>query len=128
MAATDRSFAEVLQDIIGNVREIVRSEVRFAKTEVWEEAAKSKLSAQLLCAGAITAVSSILFLLLTAVYALSMVMPQWAAALTVGLLLAFIASSLLTQGIGRFKKLFPATERNVEIKKENIEWSKQPSK
>lgn len=128
MAATDRSFSEVLQDIIGNVREIVRSEVRFAKTEVWEEAAKSKISAQLFCAGGITAVFSILFLLLTVVYALSMVMPQWAAALTVGLVLALTASTLLTQGMGRFKKIFPATEPTVEIKKENVEWSKQPSK
>ena len=128
MAATDRSFSEVLQDIIGNVREIVRSEVRFAKTEVWEEAAKSKISAQLFCAGGITAVFSILFLLLTVVYALSMVMPQWAAALTVGLVLALTASTLLTQGMGRFNKLFPATEPIIEIKKENVEWSKQPSK
>ncbi len=128
MAATDRSFSEVLQDIIGNVREIVRSEVRFAKTEVWEEVAKSKLSAQLICAGGVTAVFSILFLLLTAVYGLSAVMPQWAAALTVGLVLALAASTLLTQGMGRFKGLFPATEPTVEIKKENVEWSKQPSK
>jgi hypothetical protein len=38
--AGDRSFSEVVQDIIGNVQEIVRSEVRLA-TEMREEAAKA---------------------------------------------------------------------------------------
>jgi hypothetical protein len=40
MAVHDRSFADVFQDILHNVQEIVRSEVRLAKTEIREEAVK----------------------------------------------------------------------------------------
>jgi hypothetical protein len=43
MAAGDRSLSDVLQDIIRNVQEIVRSEVRLAKTEIREEAAKGEI-------------------------------------------------------------------------------------
>ena len=42
MAAADRSFSDVLQDIIGNVQEMVRSEVRLAKTEIREQVVTSK--------------------------------------------------------------------------------------
>ena len=35
---TERSFAELLQDIAANVQEIIRSEFRLAKAEVREEA------------------------------------------------------------------------------------------
>ena len=43
MAAEDRSFSDVVQDILRNVQEIVRSEVRLAKTEIREEAVKAKI-------------------------------------------------------------------------------------
>ena len=79
--AEDRSFSDVVQDIIRNVQEIVRSEVRLAKAEIGEEAVKAKSSAVLLGAGAVTATYAIFFLLLMIVYGLALVMPTWAAAL-----------------------------------------------
>ena len=36
-----RSVPEVLQDIVGNLQEIVRSEFRLAKTELKEEASRA---------------------------------------------------------------------------------------
>jgi len=83
MAAEDRSFSDVVHDILHNVQEIVRSEVRLAKTEIGEEAAKAKSSAVLLGAGGLAALYAVLFLLLMIVYALCLVMPNWAAALLV---------------------------------------------
>ena len=61
MAAGDRSLSEVLQDIIHNVQEIVRSEVRLAETEIREEAAKAKSSTLWITAGAVTAISQCFF-------------------------------------------------------------------
>jgi hypothetical protein len=45
----------VIQDILRNVQEIVRAEVRLAKTEMQEEAGKAKSSAMLLGGDALTA-------------------------------------------------------------------------
>ena len=83
MALEDRSISVLLQDIVGNIQDIVRAEVRLVKTEVGEEFGKAR-SAGVLCAvGTLAAICSALFILLAAVYALSEVMPEWAAALTV---------------------------------------------
>jgi uncharacterized membrane protein YqjE len=128
MAAGDRSLSGVLQDIIRNVQEIVRSEVRLAKTEILEEAAKAKSSTLLLGAGAVTAIFAMLFFLLMIVYALTLVVPSWAAALIVGAALAVVASVMLTAGVRRFKQIHPTPERTVETIKENVEWAKQRTK
>jgi len=128
MAAEDRSISDVLQDILRNVQEIVRSEVRLAKTEIREEAGKAKSSAVLLGVGAVTAMFAMLFLLLTIVHALALVMPRWTAALIVGSALAVVASVILTAGIRLVKQINPTPKRTVETIKENVEWAKQQDK
>jgi uncharacterized membrane protein YqjE len=107
MAAGDRSLSDVFQDIIRNVQEIVRSEVRLAKTEIREEAVKAKGPTLLLGAGVAIALFAMLFLLLTIVYALALVMPSWEAALIVGAVLAVVASVMLTAGKRRFTQIHP---------------------
>ena len=82
----------------------------------------------MLGAGAVTAIFAVLFLLLTAVYALALVMPSWAAALIVGAALAVVATLMLTTGLKRFKQIHPTPERTVETIKENVEWAKQQAK
>ena len=128
MAAGDRSFSDLFQDIIRNVQEIVRSEVRLAKTEIREEVVKAKSAMLFLGTGALTAIFAILFLLLTIVYVLALVVPSWAAALIVGGALAATANVMLMAGIKRFKKIHPTPERTVETIKENVEWAKQLTK
>ena len=128
MAPGDRSISDVLQDIIRNVQEIVRSEVRLAKTEIREELDKARSSALLLGAGAATAMFAVLFLLLTVVYALALVMPEWAAAMLVGAALAAVAIVLFAAGLKRFKQIHPTPARTVETIKENVEWARQHTK
>ena len=128
MAIADRSFSDVFQDIIRNAQEMVRSEVRLAKTEIREEVVKAKSSLGLLGAGAVTAIFAILFLLLMIFFALVLVMPAWAAALILGASLAVVASVMLTMGVTRFKQIHATPERTVETIKENIEWAKQQTK
>src|ERR1700674_3477290 len=128
MAAEDRSLSEVLQDVMRNVQEIVRSEVRLAKTEIQEEATGAKSATLLLGAGAVTAIFAILFLLLMIAHALALVMPSWAAALIVGAALAVVASVMPSAGVRRFKQIPSTRERTVETIKENVEWAKQHTK
>jgi uncharacterized membrane protein YqjE len=128
MPAEDRSFSDVFQDILHNVQDIVRSEVRLAKTEIREEVGEAKSSAVMLGGGALTAIFALLFLLLTLAYALALVMPSWAAALIVGAALAVIATLMLITGRRRFKQIHPTPGRTVETIKENVEWAKQQVK
>jgi membrane protein implicated in regulation of membrane protease activity len=78
--------------------------------------------------GAVTAFFATFFLLLMIVYALTLVMPNWAAALIVGAALAVAAAVLLTAGVKQFKQIHPTPERTVETIKENVEWAKQHTK
>ena len=55
---TDRTFSEVLQNIIGNVQNIIRSEIRLAKTEVKEETTKAARATGIVAAGAVLALYS----------------------------------------------------------------------
>lgn len=126
--AVDRSFSELLQGIIHNVQDIVRSEVRLAKTEIREEAIKAKASLIMLGAGAVTGLFAILFLLLMIVSALALILPNWAAALVVAAALAVAAGMMLAGGIKSFQKIHAAPERTVETIKENIQWAKQQIK
>ncbi|MBV9769676.1 MAG: phage holin family protein [Bryobacterales bacterium] len=128
MAANERSVSDVLQNIIQNIQEIVRSEVRLAKAELRDEAAKAKSASLAIAIGAVVAIYAVLFLLLTVVYALSLVMPNWAAALIVGILLAIAAGVTLASGLKQFKRVHPTPQRTVETLKENVEWAKQQSK
>jgi uncharacterized membrane protein YqjE len=126
--AAERSFSDLLQGIIHNVQDIVRSEVRLAKTEIREEVVKAKASLLLLGAGAITGLFAIVFLLLMIVSALALIMPAWVAALTVGVALAIAAGIMLAGGVKSFQKIHPTPERTVETIKENIQWAKQQTK
>jgi len=128
MALGERSIADVLQDIIRDVQEIVRSEVRLAKTELREEAVKAKTAAGLLGAAAVTAFFAVLFVLLALVYALAIVMSGWAAALIVGVGLAVVATVMVMAGLKRWKQIQATPARAMDSMKENVEWVKQQTK
>jgi uncharacterized membrane protein YqjE len=124
----DRSISDVVQDIIRNIQEMLRSEVRLAKTELREEAVKAKAAGVLVGGGAVSAIFAVFFLLLMTVYALTRVVPDWAAALIVAGFMAAVAGLMLSAGVKRFKQVHPMPERTVENLKENVEWVKQKTK
>ena len=126
--AVDRTFSDVLQDILRNLQEIVRSEVRLAKAEIRDEAVQAGSSALWVAAGAVTALCAWMFLSWTAVYALAVFMSMWAATLAVAVTLAIVAGVLLVIGVRRFKRMQPIPARTVETLKENLDWMKQSTK
>jgi hypothetical protein len=127
MPATDRSLSDVVRDIICNIQDIIRSEIRLARTEVGEQLSKAKTASVLTALGAVTAIFSVFFVLLTAVYALSRLMPDWAAALIVASGLATLAVIMLSIGSRRFATIqgAPKTVKSLE---ENFPWPRQQSK
>lgn len=128
MATSDRSFSEVLHDILGNFQEITRAELRLAKTEIRAEVGKAKPAGVLLSAGALGGVFCVLFLLLASVYALTRVMPDWAAALTVAAAVGIMAAAMVSTGMARWKQVHSPFEKPAENIKETVEWLKQQSK
>jgi hypothetical protein len=124
MSVTERSIAVVLQDILRNIQEIVRAEVRLAKMEVNEELTKTRTASLLIAVGAVSGIFSILFILLTVEYALSLVIPAWLATLCVAAGIGIVAAVATSAALRRFKAINVVPKTRATMK-ENIEWAKQ---
>jgi len=69
-AQRERSLADVFQDIVANVQDIVRSELRLASVEIRQELVKAARAGKVAAAGGVLALFALAFLLLAAVYGL----------------------------------------------------------
>ena len=118
----ERSTAELVRDIITNVQEMVRSEVRLAKTEFGEETQRTLSGARMMGMAAVAGLFAMGFVLCSAAMLLSQAMPFWAATLLVGVVLAVIAGALYAKARGAVQ--FPKPEKTIENVKENVEWMK----
>jgi uncharacterized membrane protein YqjE len=120
----ERSVSDVLQDIFGNVQDIVRSEVRLARAEIGTEAEKTARAAKPLITGAVLALYAGGLLLIAAVYGLSMVLAPWLAALAVGGFVAVVAAALIAVGRGRLR-LIKKPEKTIKSVKEDVQWLRE---
>ena len=119
-----RTMSEVLQDIVANVQEIVRSEFRLAKVEIHEETTKAVRSSIPLVMGVLLSLYALGFILLAVVHALSLVVDAWLAALIVGFGVLVISMILVSVGRNRFKQVKVVPEKTVVTVKENVQWAK----
>ena len=123
----ERTFADIFQEIIGNVQDIVRSEVRLAKTEIKEEANQAARASGVLVGGVALGLYAAGFFFLTIVYALSIVLPAWLAALLVTVFLAFAAAIMVTSGLKRLRQVDKPVY-TIQTLKENFQWAKDHSR
>jgi uncharacterized membrane protein YqjE len=119
-----RTMSEVLQDIVANIQEIVRSEFRLAKVEIHEETTKAVRSSIPLVIGVLLSLYALGFILLAVVHALSMVVDAWLATLIVGAGVLVISMILVSVGRKRFKQVKVVPEKTVVTVKENVQWAK----
>jgi len=119
-------MTEVFRDIIANVQEMVRSEVRLARVEIRDEASKTARAGAMLGAGAVMAMIAGVFLLVCVAQLLDLIMPDWAAALVIALAMGIPAAILIVKGRDRLR--VPVPEKTIENVKENVEWMKNQTK
>jgi uncharacterized membrane protein YqjE len=121
--AGERPLSAILGDIVGNVQQIVRAEIRLAKVEISEEAVKAKRGAVLLAAGALVGVLALGVLLLAAVYALSIVMAPALAALVVGVVTGIVAGIAAAAGASQFRQVTIPPPKTSATVQETIQWA-----
>jgi uncharacterized membrane protein YqjE len=117
-------MGEILQDIIADVQEIVRSEFRLAKAEVQQETAKVARSGIPLIVGLLLGLYALGFILLAAVHALSIVVSAWLAALIVGFVVGVVSLILINIGRNRLKGVKVVPEKTIGTVKENVQWAR----
>jgi len=128
MVEGERSIAAVLTDIVGNVQQIVRAEIRLATVEVREEAAKAARSAILVVTGGVIAVLAVAFALLACVYVLGTVVAPWIAALIVAAAAGSVGGTFIAVGMKRMRHVAIPPPRTMATIEENIKWAKAPNR
>ncbi|HXN99541.1 MAG TPA: phage holin family protein [Candidatus Acidoferrales bacterium] len=123
-----RSVPEILEDIASNLAQLVQAEFRLAKTELKEGAEKVAGPGATLGAGVALAFYGLGFLLLAAVYALSLVMAGWLATLIVGGVLTVAAGILISVGGTKLKRLNLTPDKTILTLEEDVQWAKQQIK
>ena len=124
-ALRDRPLGEVAKSLTSDVSLLVRQEIELAKAEMAQKARTAAPGIGMfggaslvgLCAaGALTAFAVLVF---------SIFLPEWAAALIVGAVLAALAVVLVRQGKERVADAGkPIPEQTIETVKEDVEWTK----
>lgn len=115
---------DLMQDVIGNVQDIFRSELHLARAELKEEAAAAATPALLLGVGLVLGVHAIGLLLLALVYALAAYVAVWIAALVVGAGVAVVAGVMAGLGARGLRRVRVTPRRTISSLKENARWAK----
>jgi uncharacterized membrane protein YqjE len=119
-----RSIGTVLKDIVGNVQQIVRSEIRLASVEMREEAGKAGRSAALVMVGGAIAILAVGCGLIAAISALATIVPLWTAALIVAAVAGVISAVFITAGMKRMRQITMTPTRTLAALEENVTWAK----
>lgn len=128
MQTSARTVPEVLADIVGNIQEIIRSEFRLAKAEIKQEAAKAYGPLISCLIAAIIGLYAGAYLIFAAIMGLATLLPTWAAALIVSVVLAIIAAVMFSAATKKLKYVNAVPERTVDSLKENVQWAKDQIK
>lgn len=120
--AAEPTLGALVHDLSTQIPELVRSELRLAQAELAEKGKRAGLGAGLLGAAGVTALYGVAVLIAAAVLALTLVLPAWAAALVVALVLLAAAGVLALRGKGQVEQATPpAPERAIAGIKEDVE-------
>ena len=116
MSANERSVFDILCDSAGNVEDILRAEIHLFATAIREDIRASQWGVGLIGVGIVSGIFASFSAIVALVYALSSVLPVWAAALLVGFALALGAAIMVTAGSRRLRKLTASMKVKARFK------------
>jgi uncharacterized membrane protein YqjE len=125
----DQPAGELLRALSEQVSELVRLEIKLARTELAEKAKKAALGVGLFGAAAVLGLALLGAVTTAAIAAVAIVLPLWAAALVVAGLYLMVIAALALAGRGALRKATPVTpEQTVDTVKEDVAWAKTRAK
>jgi uncharacterized membrane protein YqjE len=127
-AAGDQGLGSLVSGIVEDLQNIVRGEVRLAKTEMREDVASMGRGATALAAGALIALVGFIFLMLGATYLLNKSLEMWLSAGIVGVVLLVIGGILVMTGKNRLSAASLKPTETIDSLKEDQQWANQQIK
>jgi hypothetical protein len=123
--STRLSISRILQDIVNNATEIIRSEVRLARAEVRQDLMQIGKGSSLLVVGALLTLYALGFILLSIVSALELRLAPWLSALIVGIGVGIVGLIFLLVGRTRLKQASLKPDKTIQSLQENVTWMKK---
>ena len=121
----DRPLGEVAKNLTSDVSLLVRQEIELAKAEMGQKARTAAPGIGMFGGAGIVALCAAGALTAFAVLVFSIFLPEWAAALIIGAVLAALAVELVRQGKQRVADAGkPIPDQTIETVKEDVEWTK----
>jgi len=120
-------IGDILRDILQDVQQMIRAEIRLARSEMSDKVkAGSKAAAALASAAWVGFMAAACFVT-ACIAALALAMPVWLAALAMGVLLGVVAAASYRSGRARLRRIDPKPEQTIQSIKDNIQWANQRS-
>ncbi|MCA9838743.1 MAG: phage holin family protein [Trueperaceae bacterium] len=120
-----RSLTELVSSLLDNFSRLIREELLLAKNELAETIGRAKNDVVSLSIGALILVLAAFALLASAILGLSLFIPAWAAALSIGALLGIIGFLLIRSSLKDFSKLELAPKRSLTSLRNDVHFVKE---
>jgi hypothetical protein len=122
----EASLASLMRGIINDIGDLIRQEIRFARTEMKSDLRKALRAGMALAFGAgatCLGVVLVAFMLVYLVYTLSNeTIPLWGCYGIVAAVFLVVGAGLSFVGYNALQKLNPLPDQTAQSVKENVEW------
>ena len=125
MPDQERSLGDLFSQLTHDLSTLLRQEVMLAKTELSQKASKAGKDVGFLAVGGAIAYAGFLVILAGIILALGLVLPWWASALIVGVVVAAIGYILIRKGQTALKQADLTPKQTIETLKEDQQWAKE---
>jgi uncharacterized membrane protein YqjE len=119
-SAADASIGELMSQLSAQTSRLVRDEMRLATKELQQSAKHAGVGAGLFSAAGLLALLGLMTLIAAGVAALSLVLPVWAAAVIVAVVLFLAAGVAALFGRKHAEEIAPPPRQSVESVKADI--------
>ena len=124
----DRSLGELFSELAQETSTLVRQEVNLAKVEMSQKASRAGKQVGVLAAGGAVAYAGLLAILAAVIVLLNNIMPLWASALLVGVVVAVVGYLLVRRALDALKREDFTPRETMETLKEDQRWAKDQTR
>ena len=119
----ERPLSDLFRDLINETKILIQQEIQLLKLEMSQKATQAGKDVAFLAVGGALVYAGLLVLVAAATLGLALVIPGWASALIVGLVVVGIGYGLIQKGISDLKNINPAPQKTMDSLKETKQWT-----
>ena len=124
----ERPLSELFGDLANEIGTLIRQEVSLAKIEISEKAASVGKQVLKLAVGGAIAYAAFLTAIATLVILFALMIPWWAAALVIAVVVGIVGTALVQNALSTLKQIDLTPTRTVRTLKEDAQWAKAQMK